>query len=305
MRIGFVGLGLMGLPMVLRLLGAGHTVMVHSTNSQALREARLAGGDIAQSVGVLATTSEILCSCRVTPNQSRAVFGDVPGFGRPICVDFATIDPMTSRVIAGDLRAHGIAYLDAPVSGGPDGAAAGTLTVMVGGDADAFERARPVLETIGRHLFHMGESGTGSTAKLCNNMITGTLHVLIAEAMVLGVKSGIAPGRLYEVLRSASARGNTLERVVPRHFLPNDFTPGSALTTMIKDMDCILRTGAALGVRLMLPAIAQQCFQEAEAQGHGAKDLSAVILPMQAIAGLSTHHTVNKTAAVSRDEKLA
>ncbi len=292
-RVGFVGLGLMGLPMALRIHAAGHEMAVCSASAAAVSQARDAGAHVAASVAELAAEVSILCSCRVSPDQSREVFGQAARAGRPglACIDFSTIDPMASREIATELAAAGMTFLDAPVSGGPDGAAAGTLTVMVGGDASALQSVRPILEAIGHAVFHMGPSGAGSSAKLCNNMITGTLHVLIAEAMVLGVKSGIQPQRLYELLRSASARGNTLERVVPRHFLPHDFAPGSALTTMIKDLDCVNRTGEALGVRLRLSTIAQQCFLEAAALGHGDKDLSAVILPMEEIAGISVGST--------------
>jgi 3-hydroxyisobutyrate dehydrogenase-like beta-hydroxyacid dehydrogenase len=158
---------------------------------------------------------------------------------------------------------------------------------MVGGEPAAVEQARPLLEAVGGTVFHMGPAGAGVSAKLCNNMITGTLHVLLAEAMVLGAKSGIEPRRLYEVLRASSARGNTLERVVPRHFLPRDYEPGSKLTTMIKDLQCIADTAKALGVRVLLPNVAQHCYVEAAILGHGAKDLSAVILPMEEIAGVT------------------
>jgi 3-hydroxyisobutyrate dehydrogenase-like beta-hydroxyacid dehydrogenase len=118
-------------------------------------------------------------------------------------------------------------------------------------------------------------------------MITGTLHVLLAEAMVLGVKAGIEPRALYDVLRVSSARGNTLERVLSKHVLPRDYAPASALTSMIKDLECVGATAKAHGVRLLLPTIAQQCYVEAAGLGHGDKDVSAVILPMEAIAGVT------------------
>jgi 3-hydroxyisobutyrate dehydrogenase-like beta-hydroxyacid dehydrogenase len=128
--------------------------------------------------------------------------------------------------------------------------------------------------------------GNGLAAKLCNNLITGTLHVLIAEAMVLGTRLGLDPTRLYEVLRASSARSNTLERVVPNHFLPGNYVPGSALSMMIKDLECVTATAKSVGVRMLLPSVAQQLYIEAEGLGHGAKDLAAVILPMEAIAGV-------------------
>lgn len=291
MRIGFVGLGNMGVPMSRTLLRAGHELVLNSRNSAATEALQRDGAKIAQSVREMAGQVDILCSCRVTPEQSIEVFiGDdsalAAGRRDLLCVDFSTIDPITSRRIAGRLSEAGIGFLDAPVSGGPTGAAEGTLSIMVGGrDADV-ARARCILETLGKHVFHMGPVGAGVSTKLCNNLITGTMHVLLAEAMVLGTKAGIEPRRLYEALRSSSARSNTLERVVPNYFLPRNFAAASALTTMIKDLECATATAKALGVRLLLPSVAQQCFVEAAGLGHGADDLAAVILPMEEIAGV-------------------
>ena len=201
-----------------------------------------------------------------------------------MCIDFATIDPATSRRIGAALAEHDIGFLDAPVSGGPGGAASASLSIMVGGSEGDFARGRPVLASVGKTIFHLGGVGSGVSAKLCNNVITGTLHVLIAEAMVLGTKLGIEPSLLYEVLRSSSARSNTLERVVPNHFLPGNYEPASALAMMIKDLECVTATAKSVGVRMLLPAVAQQCYVEAAGLGHGEKDLAAVILPMEEIA---------------------
>src|SRR5687768_13335883 len=215
MRIGFVGLGLMGLPMARNLLRAGHELAVHSHRADAVEALRKEGAEVLGSPRELASTVDVLCSCRVTPEHSVETFLGRDGAaaaGRGLlCLDFATIDPATARMIASRLADLGIGYLDCPVSGGPDGAKAATLSIMVGGSEADVKRARPLLEVLGRNIFHLGDVGNGLAAKLCNNLITGTLHVLIAEAMVLGTKLGIAPDRLYEVLRASSARSNTLE----------------------------------------------------------------------------------------------
>jgi 3-hydroxyisobutyrate dehydrogenase-like beta-hydroxyacid dehydrogenase len=291
MRVGFTGLGRMGLPMARNLLHAGHDLVVHSGSRAAIRQLSQDGATVAPSIVNLAGEVDILCSCRVTPAHSVDVFvgpnGALAG-GRAglVCIDFATIDPQTSRTIAAQLRERGIGFLDAPVSGGPNGAAAASLSIMVGGRDEDVARARPVLEAIGKSIFHLGDNGNGLAAKLCNNLITGTLHALIAEAMVLGAKLGLPGDRLYEVLRASSARSTTLERVVPNHFLPRRFEPASALSMMIKDLECVTSTAKAAGVRLLLPTVAQQMFVEAEGLGHGDKDLAAVILPMETIAGV-------------------
>ncbi|MEO5701182.1 MAG: NAD(P)-dependent oxidoreductase [Casimicrobiaceae bacterium] len=292
MRIGFVGLGLMGMPMALNLLRGGHELIVHSratTNVQRLLDE---GASFANSTRELAASVDVLCSCRVSPAHSVETFLGTEGAlasGRRglLCVDFATIDPATSRMIAGRLAEGGLGYIDAPVSGGPVGAAAATLTIMVGGSEADVAQARPVLELLGRNIFHLGDVGNGLAAKLCNNLITGTLHVLIAEAMVLGTKLGLEPERLYDVLKASSARSNTLERVVPNHFLRANYEPASALAMMIKDLECVISTAKLAGVRMLLPTLAQQCYIEAAGLGYGAKDLAAVILPMEAIAGVT------------------
>ena len=291
MKIGFVGLGLMGLPMARNLLRAGHELAVHSHRADAVETLRKEGAEVLGSPRELASTVDVLCSCRVTPEHSVETFLGRDGAaaaarGGLLCLDFATIDPATARMIAARLAEIGIGYIDCPVSGGPDGAKAATLSIMVGGSEADVQRARPLLEVLGRNIFHLGEVGNGLSAKLCNNLITGTLHVLIAEAMVLGTKLGIAPAKLYEVLRASSARSNTLERVVPNHFLPGNYEPASALSMMIKDLECVTATAKAAGVRMLLPAVAQQCYLEAAGLGHGDKDLAAVILPMEAIAGV-------------------
>jgi len=289
MRIGFVGLGRMGLPMARNLLGAGHELVIHSRDAKAVDQLTRDGARSADSPRDVASGVDVFCSCRVSPEHSVEVFLGADGVvaaGRAglLCIDFATIDPATSRRVGAGLAEHDVGFLDAPVSGGPGGAASASLSIMVGGSEGDFARARPVLESVGTTIFHLGGVGSGVSAKLCNNVITGTLHVLIAEAMVLGTKLGIEPSLLYEVLRSSSARSNTLERVVPNHFLPGNYEPKSALAMMIKDLECVTATAKSVGVRMLLPAVAQQCYVEAAGLGHGEKDLAAVILPMEEIA---------------------
>jgi 3-hydroxyisobutyrate dehydrogenase-like beta-hydroxyacid dehydrogenase len=291
MRVGFIGLGRMGRPMALNLLKAGFEVVVHSRSPAPVEMLVKAGAKAASSPMETARNVDILGACLLMPEQSLAIFLGPKGViqnANPglLCIDFATIDPMTSRKIAAELSEKGIGYLDAPISGGPKGAEAASLSIIVGGAEADFERARPVLERLGSKLFHMGPVGAGVATKLCNNMITGTVHVLIAEAMVLGTKAGIDPRRLYEVLRVSSARSNTLERILPNFVLPRKFEADSTTESIIKDLECVLATAKALGVRALLPTIAQQCYIEAAGLGHAQQDLSSVILPMEQIAGI-------------------
>src|SRR5690349_11941657 len=224
MRIGFVGLGLMGLPMVRHLVAAGHQLFVASGNRASVEELTARGATICASPREIAPHVEIFFSCRITPEHSRETFLGADGVIASgatglLCVDLATLDPATSIDIATRLAQADIGYLDAPISGGPDGAKAKTLSIIVGGAPEHVERAMPLFNVLGKKTFHMGPVGCGAATKLCNNMITITTHALIAEAMVFGAKAGIDAKSLYEVLRASSAYSRSLERVVPNHFL--------------------------------------------------------------------------------------
>ncbi len=292
MKIGFVGLGLMGRPMAHRLIDAGHELHVFSSNADSLASLTKRGATLAGSLAEVAERVDAFCSCRVTPAQSRQVFLGSDGVmsaknPAPICIDFATIDPAISRRIGSALLAAGVDYLDAPVSGGPGAAADGTLSVIVGGETAAVDRARPLFEAFGKRTFHMGGIGAGVTAKLCNNIISITTHALVAEAMVLGVKSGVDARALYEVLRNSSAYSRSLERVVPNHFLRRDFRPGATIETVMKDLEGAMVLARAQGVRLQLPSIALQCLADAAESGHAQDDIASVILPMEENAGVT------------------
>ena len=290
MRIGFVGLGLMGLPMAHRLLKAGHELHIYSENTRSLEVLTGLGAVFERNILQVAEKVEVFCSCRVTPEQSRAVFvgngGVLLAGSRPaICIDFATIDPMTSQEIGEGLAKVGINYLDAPISGGPDGAKTGTLSVIVGGKKRAVKKAMPIFEAFGKQIFHMGDIGTGVTTKLCNNMITITTHALVAEAMVLGVKSGVDATALYEVLANSTAYSRTLERVVPQHFLIRNFKAAATIDNIMKDLQGALDLAEAKDVQLSLPTTAMKRFVEAAEHGYSGDDIAAVILPMEERAG--------------------
>ena len=289
MRAGFIGLGHMGRPMALNLVKAGHEVIVHSRSPGPIEALVKAGATAAKSPAEVAAQVDWLGTCLLTPEQCELIYLGERGVVASkkkglLCVDFATIAPANSLRIGGELARQGIRYLDAPISGGSWGAADATLSIMVGAaDAD-FAETKPILEQLGKKIFHMGPPGAGVSTKICNNMITGTVHVLVGEAMVLGTKAGIDPRKLFEVLAGSSARSNTLERMVPRFVLPRKFEPDSTIESIIKDLECAISTGKALGVRLLLANVAQQCYVEAAGLGHSQKDVSAVILPMEEVA---------------------
>ncbi|MEW6333642.1 MAG: NAD(P)-dependent oxidoreductase [Thermodesulfobacteriota bacterium] len=291
MRVGFIGLGRMGFPMAHNLIKAGHTVVAHN-RSRAPVERLVAFGAVPASTPAEAAQSvEILVTCVLTPEQVEEIYlgqgGALEGASAgQIFIDTSTIYPMTSRKIGDAVSARGVHFIDAPISGGPRGAETGTLAVMVGADPVALEKARPVLEVFGKNIFHMGPTGAGCSTKICNQILTGAGHVLVAEAMVLGAKLGIDPQKLFEVLTVSSGQSRALDRSVPEAILPRDFNAVYTVEGMIKDLECAIRTARESGVRLLLPVVAQQIYQEARGLGHGRQHLAAVIQPMEKIAGI-------------------
>lgn len=291
MRIGFIGLGRMGKPMAANLLDAGYTLTVHNRSQAVVESIVEKGAARAASAADAARASDVLFTCLPRPQdveqvllgQDGAIEGARDGH---IFIDTSTVDPMTSRHVGAVLADAGVEFLDAPISGGPTGAKDATLSIMVGGNAGAVSRVRAILETLGKKIFHLGPVGAGATAKVCNQMIVGVTHVLVGEAMVLGTKAGMDPRALYEVLKVSSAQSRALERAVPNFILPGKFDASFAMDGIYKDLECAIKTAKALGVRLLLPAIAQQCYEEARALGHAKEDVAAVIRPMEQIAGV-------------------
>lgn len=292
MRIGFIGLGAMGYPMAKRLLDAGHELTVMNRSPAKVTAFEAMGAKGARTPAEVAENCEILFTCLLMPDHVEAAYLGPDGAlsaGRPdhIFCDTSTVDPIRTRKIAAPVEAKGIPYFDAPISGGPGGAGKGTLSVMVGGPDSAFERLRSALLAFAdpEKIFHLGPTGAGSTVKICNQMIVGVTHALLAEVFVLGQKAGIGPKTLYKVLNASSGRSNVLGRIYPI-IEPRDFSPRFVLDGTIKDLECGISTGKALGVRTMMAATAQQLFLEASGLGHGMDDTAAIMLPMEKIAGV-------------------
>ncbi len=291
MRVGFIGLGRMGFPMARNLIKAGHSVVAHNRSRGPVDRLVALGAVPAATPAEVARSVEIVVSCVMTPEQVEDIYlgpeGALKGArAGQVYIDTSTIDPMTTRKIGEALRGRDVAFIDAPISGGPLGAENGTLSVMVGADAAALEKARPVLEVFGKNIFHMGPIGAGCSTKICNQMLTGTAHVLVAEAMVLGAKLGLDPQKLFDVLHVSSGQCRALDRAVPEAILPRNFAAVYTVEGMIKDLECTIRTARENGVRLLLPTVAQQIYQEARGLGHGGEHLAAVIMPMEKIAGV-------------------
>jgi len=287
-RVGMIGLGRMGRPMAERLLGAGFRVCVWARRRASAEPLVTHGAGVAVSIEALAAEVECVLTCLPRPVDVTRVLTDVLRAARPgtLVIETSTIDPATSRRLAAVAAARRVAYVDAPVSGGPAGAAAGALTVMAGGEPSAVARARPVLEALGTHVHHLGPPGSGHLAKLCNQIITGSAYAAVAEALVLGVKGGLDAEQLLGALSTASGRSRTLEQAGPA-ILARGFEAQFTADLAAKDLDCALEAAEELAVRLPLAAVARHCYEEMRRLGLGELDQAAVIIPAERVAGVT------------------
>jgi 2-hydroxy-3-oxopropionate reductase len=254
MKVGYIGLGIMGLPCVLNLLKAGHAVTVWSRQRERAAAALEAGAAWADSPAQLAAQVEVLITNvsdtkdvdHVLLGENGAVHGARPGL---VCVDMSTISPIGARDIAGRLASAGVDFLDCPVSGGQVGAVNGTLTIMVGGKADALQKVRPVLEAMGKTITHIGDSGAGQVAKACNQIAVGVGVAAVAEVMKLAKACGVDPAPVREALLGGFAQSRVLD-IHGQRMIDDNYAPGFKAHLHLKDMGIVLDTAQQLGIRL-------------------------------------------------------
>ena len=279
--VGFIGLGIMGRPMALNLLGAGYPLVVHN-RTRAKEDALVAeGASAAESPRAVASRAEIVITMLPdSPDVEAVYFGDDGVLaGAPsgqLLIDMSSIAPAVAREVSRAASGAGADALDAPVSGGDVGAREGTLSIMVGGSEAGFERARPLFGVLGRTVVHMGDSGAGQTAKACNQILVAVTIEAVSEALVLASKAGVDPDRLIEVL-SGGLAGNKVMEVRRRNFLEHDFTPGFKLELHHKDLGIALRTARELGVYVPTTALVDQMLAALQANGDGGLDHSALL----------------------------
>ena len=294
MNVGFIGLGKMGKPMTRHLLRAGHRVTVHNRSRGAVEELAREGAVPATSPAEVSQASDVVLTCLTNTQSVNDVYFGQQGLlaaARPgqILVDHSTVGPATSRAIYAAAHEKGARFLDAPVSGGPAGAEAGTLTIMVGGDVEAFEAAKPVFESMGKNIRYCGPSGSGSVVKLANQLMVAINLAGVAEALVLGVKAGADPQVMLEVLSTSFGGSAMLSRAVPL-LLARNFKAGTPVNLILKDLGLIGEVAANQEVRLLMGGLAEQVFMEARAAGYGDEDMVAIVKPLEALA----HITVAK-----------
>ncbi|MDE1146834.1 MAG: 3-hydroxyisobutyrate dehydrogenase [Azospirillaceae bacterium] len=286
-RIAFIGLGNMGLPMARNLLKAGHAVTGFDLAPQSLAALAEAGGVIAGSVGDAAQGAEVVVTMLPAGRHVRGVYedaGNVFDSAAPgaLLIDSSTIDVDSARAVAAAAAARGFAMVDAPVSGGTGGAAAGTLTFMVGGDEGAVERARPLLALMGRTVVHTGGPGTGQAAKICNNMILGVSMIAVGEAFALADKLGLDRQKLFDVSSTASGQCWSLTTYcpvpgpVPTSPANRDYAPGFTVDMMLKDLKLAQAAAASSGAATPLGANAAALYALFAGAGNGQLDFSAI-----------------------------
>jgi 3-hydroxyisobutyrate dehydrogenase len=266
-KLGFIGLGLMGLPMALRLREAGYALCVWNRSAAKAETARRAGAEVAASPAEVARSAEIVFLCLTdSAAVEQVVFGSdglaaAPGDGR-IVVDFSSIAPAATRDIAARLEAaNGMRWIDAPVSGGTKGAAEGTLAVMAGGAQADFERVRPCVLAMAQRFTLMGPLGAGQTTKLCNQVIVGSAMCVLAEATRLAVNAGIDPLLLPQALAGGFADSKPLQLFVPRMAQAIHEPPLGHTHTMLKDLDTVVELARETGTPVPMAALAAQTFR--------------------------------------------
>jgi 2-hydroxy-3-oxopropionate reductase len=279
--IGFIGLGVMGAPMARNLLAADHEVVAWNRSPEPLDELVAAGARRGESAAAVAAEADVLITILSDDAAVGAVLGGPDGAiaAAPqgaLVIDMSTVSPALVRELAAAAAARGVDFLDAPVSGGDVGAREGTLSIMVGGEADAVERARPVFEVLGSRVTHVGAAGTGQIAKACNQVLVAVIFGGLAEALVLGSKLGADPARVLDAVGGGMAANRIME-VRRDNFLQHDFAPGFKVDLHHKDLEIALGAGGEVDVPLPLTAEVQQMFRQLRAAGHGDEDDSALL----------------------------
>ena len=281
MKVGFIGTGNMGNPMAANLIKAGHQLTVHDLRREAATNLLEMGAEWAATPKDAVPGNEVVFTSLPVPRDVEAVVegenGILEGAGEgSLYVDLSTNSPTVVRRLHQVCAARGVTMLDAPVSGGVYGAAAGTLAVMVGGDEGAFNHLKPTLDAIGSHVVFCGPVGNGSVCKICNNLLSMGIGVLLAESLTLGVKAGVDLEVLADVIANSSGSSRRLTEKLPRFLFKDNFEPGFATALAAKDVRLATDLGREYGIPMELSNLVDQRHVEAMLRGWGPEDSDAV-----------------------------
>ncbi len=288
--VGFIGVGNMGNPMAANVLKAGFPMTVFDLSAKAMENLVQAGARRAGSAREAVEGAEIVLTSLPASPDVEAIYLEPGGLierAKPgtILIDLSSVLPSTPRKIEPKARERGVHFLEAPVSGGVSGARAATLAIMVGGDAGALARAKPVLQAIGPNIFHVGPVGAGNTIKAINNMMASVNSLAMMEGLALGVKAGLDPMIVYEVVKASSGGSKALERI-PRAIVPRNFEPGFKVALMNKDLETFNTIAKELHVPVSFANVAQRYQQAALAAGLGEQDTTAVMMVIERLAAV-------------------
>ena len=289
-KVGFIGLGRMGLPMSYQLLNAGFDLTVHNRSQEKVRQIVDAGASPGNSAAETTQAADILLACLPDIATVEEVFlgaGGIIENARPgqVLVDHSTVGMSTTQACAAAAAAKGALFLDAPISGGTERAASGSLTIMAGGPREAYERALPVFEAMGATIRHIGPTGAGTTVKLVNQLLVGIHTIAAAEAMLLGAKAGADPALVFEVVSSGWGQSFMLDRNAPVMLDRNFAGDRVRMPAMIKDLGLVQDLARSLNSPIPAGDLAYQKFSEAVASGLTEQDPAAIVLPLEEQAG--------------------
>ncbi|MEN4902603.1 3-hydroxyisobutyrate dehydrogenase [Luteimonas sp. TWI1437] len=291
-RIAFIGLGNMGGPMAANLAKAGHAVRAFDLNADALAPVVQAGASAAASAADAVNDAEVVISMLPASRHVEGLYLGDDGLmatlpDGALVIDCSTIAPASAQKVAAAAKARGLQMIDAPVSGGTAGAQAGTLTFIVGGSADALERARPVLEAMGKNIFYMGEAGAGQVAKLCNNMALGVIMAATGEAIALGAAHGLDPKVLSQMMAVSTSRSwatevcNPWPGVLENAPASRGYTGGFGNDLMLKDLGLAAEAAMGTGAAVPLGELARNLYAMNSQAGNGGLDFSSVVTLLQ------------------------
>jgi 3-hydroxyisobutyrate dehydrogenase len=292
-NIAFIGLGNMGGPMAANLVKAGHKVTAFDLMEASRNQARNDGASIGESAAGSVKGSDVVITMLPAGKHVLSVWGDViSSMGKgALLIDCSTIDVESAKQAHALAAKHGIASVDAPVSGGTGGAKGATLTFMCGGEDKAFAAAKPVLENMGKKIVHCGGAGAGQAAKICNNMILGISMIAVSEAFALAEKLGLSHQALFDVASTSSGQCWALTSYcpvpgpVPTSPANNDYKPGFASALMVKDLTLAQDAAKAAGAATPLGKQAQEIYKAFDAAGHGGVDFSGIVQHVRGLAG--------------------
>ena len=293
-KVGFIGLGIMGKPMARNLMEAGYGLVVYNRSWAAVEELAGKGAETAGSPKEVAEAcNTVITMLPDSPQVEEVVTGEngvLEGVTEgTLLVDMSTISPVVTEKLAQKAREMGASMLDAPVSGGETGAEAATLSIMVGGSQEDFERAKPLFDVMGKTIVRVGESGTGQVVKACNQIVVALTIEAVSESLVLGSKAGASPAKVIQVL-SGGLAGNKVMEAKSENFLKHEFNPGFRLELHRKDLGIALAAGREYGVPLPVTAIVDQVLEALVAKGSGGEDHSAMLMFIEDLA----QHTIGE-----------